>query len=147
GAGAAAGAALAPLAEGPAWATVAPRWPSRRLGSGAARRVDPREFLPVSQLRAWQRELDGLGLRATGTKAQDTYIDALRERLARAAVAQLHFERVAIRRWTAQRWSLTLAGGLATGAVRTAAYIPYSGHTPARGVTGQLTVIDSRGPL
>lgn len=148
-AGAAAGMA-GPLADPLASALAArrPRWPTARLGPGAARSVDPRQFLPASQLLAWQRELDAVGLRATGTREHERYVDRLRDRLERVGVRHVGFEPVPLRRWSVGRgsWSLAVVAGPGAGPVRTASYIPYSGVTPARGVEGQLVAYDPAHP-
>ncbi len=125
-----------------------PRWPTGRLGSAAARTVDARQFLPAGQLLAWQRELDAVGLRATGTREHERYVDRLRGRLERAGVRHLGFEPVPLRRWSVRRgsWSLAVLGGAGAGPVRTASYIPYSGVTPARGVEGELVAYDPQRP-
>ena len=60
---------------------------------------------------------------------------------ARAGVKQLHFESVPMQRWTTAEWSLDRSPARA-GPVRTASYIPYSGQTPAAGVTGPLAYVE-----
>lgn len=142
-----AGAAIvAPWVEPLGALSAAPRWPSARLSAAAARRVDPSQFLPRSQLLAWQQQLDRVGLRATASGVHEQYIDQLRERLGRAGVKQLRFEGVPLDRWTTDSWSLHVLTGASAGAVTTAAYIPYSGRTAVGGVTGQLTLIDPTRP-
>lgn len=125
-----------------------PRWPTARLGPAAARTVDARQFLPASQLLAWQRELDAVGLRATGTPEHERYVDRLRDRLERAGVGQVAFEPVPLRRWSVRQgsWSLAVLDGLGAGRARTASYVPYSGATPAQGVTGELVAYDPANP-
>jgi hypothetical protein len=124
-------AALARIAAGS-------RWPSGSLRARDAQRVDQSQFMPANQLLEWHRELDALGLRATGSTVQERYIDTLHERLARAGVGQLRFESVPHRRWLAQRWSLHVGNQT----VQTASYIPYSGRTNPGGVTGELVNVD-----
>jgi hypothetical protein len=143
----AAAGALGPWVDPPA-ALGAARWPSGRLGPGDAVRVDASQFMPVGQLRRWNRALDRVGpanqkgLRATGSAAHERYVDDLREDLRRAGVQRLRFESVPMERWTTTRWSLDLLGGPGAGPVRTASYIPYSGQTPAQGVTGPLAYVE-----
>ena len=102
--------------------------------------------MPVGQFRRWNARSTSVGpsgqkgLRATGTPAHEGYVDDLRDDLARAGVKQLHFEKVPMRRWTTTSWSLDVAGA----PVRTASYIPYSGQTPAEGVTGPLAYVEPR---
>jgi hypothetical protein len=140
----AAGAAAAALASGtPAWA--APKkgaaWPSAALTSRGARTVAPAQFLSTAQLRAWHEELDGRGLRATGTTAHERYVDALRTRLVRAGVSQVRAEGAKLRRWTSTGGTLDVVSGPSAGAVPVASYIPYSGTLPAGGVTGELVLV------
>jgi len=142
GAVAAAASALAPLSS--AWGAkpaAATRWPAGRVSGGAAQRVVPRQFLPKRQLETWHGELDGRGLRATGSTAHERYVDTLADRLQRAGVEHVHFESAPMRRWTPSKWGLDIVGGPAAGPVKTASYIPYSGQLPAAGVTGALTYV------
>jgi hypothetical protein len=146
------GAAAAAGALGP-WLDAVPalgaaRWPDGRLGISDARRVDGRQFMPVGQFHKWQKELDRIGpkgqrgLRATGSRAHEDYVEDLREDLERAGVEDVRFEPVKMDRWTTTEWSLELLGGTAAGPVTTAAYIPYSGRTPPGGVTGPLAFVE-----
>jgi hypothetical protein len=122
------------------------RWPSAQLSRRDAGRVDPAQFMPGGQLLAWHRELDALGLRATGSPVHEGYIDVLRDRLASAGVGQLHFESVPHRRWLAQEWSLHAGTQGSLSSVPTASYIPYSGGTSPAGVTGPLVIVDTSAP-
>jgi hypothetical protein len=108
-----------------------------------AQAVDPRRFASAAQLRRWHRELDALGLRATGTRPHEQYVDVLHERLERAGVKQLRFEGVPFRRWTTGSWKLELLGAGSPERIQTASYIPYAGHTSASGVRGQLALLGS----
>ena len=121
-------------------------WLADALPAGAADVVDTAQLLPVSQLESWHRELDTMGIRATGAEAHERYIDQLRERLAEAGVSELHFEPVPIDRWTTASWSLKIPEGPDAGPVGTASYIPYSGSTPPGGVTGELVAVDPTTP-
>jgi hypothetical protein len=130
-----------------ATAEAAARWPSKRLDLAQARSVDPGQFLSERQLRAWDIELDALGLRPTGSSAERTYVDALASRLERAGVQQLHFDSVPFRRWTPSKWSLAVVAGPGTGPKRVAAYVPYSGSLTPGGVTAPLVAVDPTQPL
>jgi hypothetical protein len=99
--------------------------------------VDSSQFLPTAQLRQWHEELDDMGLRATGSPIHEHYIDVLIARLQQAGVTQVHSEPVPVQRWTAGRWSLESAER-SSEPIATSSYIPYSGSTPAGGVTGPL---------
>jgi Peptidase family M28 len=133
----------------PVSALGATRWPKGSLGARDAVRVKASQFMPVGQFRRWNQALDRIGpanqrgLRATGSAAHEGYVDGLRDQLERAGVEHLHFERVGMSRWTTTRWSLDLLAGPSAGTVKTAAYIPYSGQTPAQGVTGPLVFLES----
>lgn len=145
-AGAASAAASYPSIDPLAVLGAAPRWPAGGLPASAARRVDSSQFLPQAQLYAWQQQLDRVGLRATASPAHERYVDQLRDRLERAGVRQLHFEPVPLDRWTTDKCSLRVLSGSSPGRVTTASYIPYSGQTPAPGVTGELAVLDPSRP-
>jgi hypothetical protein len=109
--------------------------------SGAPVQIDPHHFPSTARFRHWQRQLDDLGLRATGTRVHEDYIDLLRHRLHSAGVKDLRTEPVPFKRWTTESWKLEIVGGTRAGPVETASYIPYTGQTPPSGVTGQLAVV------
>lgn len=100
--------------------------------------VDETQFLGADQLQAWQVDLDGRGLRATGSTAHEAYIDELKVRLEAAGVSQVRFESVPLTRWSVDAWALEVTNGVKPGALETASYIPYSGQTPAEGTTAPL---------
>jgi hypothetical protein len=121
-------------------------WPSAMLRARDARSIAHGQFMPAGQLLDWHRELDALGLRATGSAVHERYIDTLHERLTRAGVGQLRFESLPHRRWLAETWSLEVAVGGTFERTGTASYIPYSGSTPPGGVSGPLVAIDPSSP-
>ncbi|MEG1051370.1 MAG: hypothetical protein RSF79_04870, partial [Janthinobacterium sp.] len=118
-------------------------WPARALPPSAAVTVDATQFLSRKQLVDWQVDLDERRLRATGSPRHEAYIDALRERLARAGVKQLRFEPVSFRQWSVQPedWGLEVVSGDWPGVLPSAGYIPYSGMTPPSGMTGRLAYL------
>lgn len=117
-------------------------WPSGRLRARDARHIAPGQFMPARVLEEWERELDAIGLRATGSVAHERYIDTLHDRLARAGVGSLHYEPVSHRRWLARSWSLEVGMPGALAPVSTAAYVVYSGGTGPTGVEGPLVEVD-----
>ena len=146
--------ATASLVADAGWSALAPhaatagervRWPHAALGARDARRVNAAQFMPAGQLTEWHRQLDAVGLRATGSPVHEHYIDVLHGRLQRAGVRQLHFENVPHRRWLADSWSLHAGTTSAASAIPTASYIPYSGGTPRGGVTGPLVLLGGSG--
>jgi hypothetical protein len=122
-----------------------PRWPTARLSAADAVRVNPRQFMPLWQLRDWQSALDDLGLRATGSPTHDQYIQSLATRLEQVGVQQVHTEAVAFTKWAPSNWSLDVITGPGQGSVPVAAYIPYSGQTPSTGITGPLVLAATGG--
>jgi hypothetical protein len=98
--------------------------------------------MAAGQLLEWHRELDALGLRATGSPVHEHYIDVLRGRLERAGVGRLGFESVPHRRWLAEAWSLHVSSSSGPQKIPTAAYIPYSGGTRRGGTAGPLVALD-----
>lgn len=111
-------------------------WPLGKLPAADAVHVDPRQFISASQLKMWGHELDRRGLRATGNAEHMAYIAALEARLRCAGVRDVHGENVTFRRWIPHHWALAIASGPAAGTpLKVASYGPYTGSTPARGVT------------
>ena len=112
------------------------------IGEAEARPASRDGFLSAARLEAWQRDLDGMDLRATASRAHERYIDVLHERLARVGVRHLRLERVPIRRWTPQRWSLELLSGSDVARLPVVSYIPYSGRTDSGGISGRLAILE-----
>lgn len=133
--------AAATLAIGAAQAGQTPAWPDARLGAAAAQQVDATQLVPDAQLRAWQADLDARGLRATGSAAHEAYVTELHRRLRAAGVKDLRYETLQMQRWSVDRWSLDVLDGPAAGPVPTAAYVPYSGVTPADGIRAPLVTM------
>jgi hypothetical protein len=120
-------------------------WPAAALRPRDAVRVDPRQFMPMWQLQDWQYALDERGLRATDSAAHRQYIDSLAARLEQVGVQQVRTEPVPFTKWTPSSWSLNVVSGPGSGPVPVAAYIPYSGQTPATGITGRLVLAATGG--
>jgi hypothetical protein len=125
----------------PSLASAARRpWPTAPLGAAAALSVDPSQFMPITQMAAWQHALDDIGLRATGSAVHARYADGLAARLERVGVTSVQTEAVPLARWEPSKWGLEVVGGAGAGRVGVASYVPYSGQTPAAGVTGPLSL-------
>ena len=113
-------------------------WPARALTEADAAKADPTQFIPEAQLKSWGYELDAVGLRATGNPAHEAYIDRLAARLRCAGVTDVRFEEVPITSWTADRWTLNIPSGPMAGPVKVAAYGPFTGTTPAQGLSAPM---------
>ncbi|HKV06183.1 MAG TPA: hypothetical protein VJO53_13890 [Candidatus Acidoferrales bacterium] len=79
-----------------------------------------------------------LGPKYTGNKAHQAYIDFLDSNLRASGleVARVNYK---FNRWEAHRWAIEVASGAKKKfAAPVSSYFPYSGQTPAGGVTGEL---------
>jgi hypothetical protein len=86
----------------------------------------------------WQVWMAKLGPKYTGNKAHTTFVEFLASHLQESGleVAREHYT---FPRWEARRWEITVSPS--TGASfkpAVTSYFPYSGQTPASGVTGEL---------
>ncbi|WP_157407905.1 PA domain protein [Actinomadura atramentaria] len=138
--GLAAGAWLAPAARAVAW-------PGAALTGDAALRVADGQFMPWEQIHAWQEAVDDIGLRATGGKTHNAYIDNLAERMARVGIQNVRTDPVPLTRWEPSAWSLDVIGGQNAGAVDVSWYVPYSGSTGPQGVTAPLSTEPKSGTI
>ncbi|SYZ51416.1 Monoacylglycerol lipase [Xanthomonas arboricola pv. juglandis] len=129
--------ASAPLAAA-ALAEAQVAWPIQRLSAADASTARPHQFVTTGQAQAWQDDLDRRGLRATGSPAHEAYVDALYARLKSAGVQDLHYESVTLERWTTETWSLAAVEGNRLPPLPAASYLPYSGITPAEGITAPV---------
>lgn len=121
-------------------------WPTGALRAAKAHAVDAAQVLPADQLRDWGKALDAHGLRDTGGKAHEAYIDEIIARLTCAGVAGVKTETVPFERWSVDAWSLAVAEGPQAGPVKVAAYVPYSGMTSEAGVTAPLVYLGDQHP-
>jgi hypothetical protein len=97
------------------------------------------KLLP-SQKDVWDQQvwMAKLGPKYTGNKAHATFVEFIATELKGAGleIERMHYT---FPRWEARRWELTIAptSGASFKAPVTS-YFPYSGQTPAAGVTGEL---------
>ena len=117
------------------------RWPCTALKGAASERVDERQFLGLGQMRSWYEELDDRGLRATGSRQQEQYLDVLLDRMERVGIHQVRAEPVPFQRWIPLSWAIDIVAGSEAGPVPAAGYVPYSGQLPAQGVTAPLVYV------
>ncbi len=99
-----------------------------------------RAGLLPSQKEIWEQQvwMAKLGPKYTGNAAHAQFVEFLATQL-KSAGLEVERERYTFPRWEARRWELTITP--ASGAVFRApvtSYFPYSGQTPAAGVTGGL---------
>src|SRR5262245_25969166 len=99
------------------------------------------ELLP-SQQAVWDQQvwMAELGPKYTGNKADTTFVDFLATEF-KAAGCEIVRDSYRLPRWDARRWEITVtpSSGQAFEAPVTS-YFPYSGQTPAAGVTGALAL-------
>jgi hypothetical protein len=97
----------------------------------------------TSQLQAWVQEIDQFdgGYRPTGSAAHEGYIALLAGELTGLGVSDVHTEPYSFTKWTPSAWSLSLLDGPSAGKITLSGYVPYSGTTPATGVTSGLVYI------
>ena len=97
------------------------------------------ELLPTKK-EIWDQQvwMAKLGPKYTGNKAHATFVDFLATQLQSYGV-DVARERYTLPRWDARRWEIAVApvAGAPFNAPVTS-YFPYSGQTPASGVTGEL---------
>jgi hypothetical protein len=110
---------------------------SRSREPAGAARIFP-ELLPdAATLQRWENYMVGLGPRLDGSAALKSWHDFLAGELA-AAGLDVQREPIDLDWWEHTSWSLTLVDDAGETSVPVAAYYPYSGGTPAGGVTGDI---------
>ena len=109
--------------------------------------INPADFLGEDVLRQWQERLDARGLRATASPEHVDYVADLAQRMVEVGIRDVVAEEVPVRRWTAQRWELTLETEQNSQVLPGAAYVPYSGDTGPEGVTGSLSATPAPGTV
>jgi len=108
-----------------AWAIAAP---------ARAKTAFRSDLLP-SEKEVWDQQLwmAKLGPKYTGNNAHTEFVEFLATECKRIGLDVSH-ERYTFPRWDAKRWSLSVNGAM----VPTTSYFPYSGQTPASGITGEI---------
>jgi len=97
------------------------------------------ELLPPKK-EIWDQQvwMAKLGPKYTGNKAHATFVEFLATHL-KSHGLDVARERYALPRWDARRWAITIAPASGTPFdAPVTSYFPYSGQTPASGVTGEL---------
>lgn len=102
---------------------LAPRLPAIASGSRSE----------AETLWDWNLRLADAGPRLTGNGAHRAFIDWLEDQFERSGL-KVHRDRNTFTRWKPRRWSLSIAGE----PIDVAFYFPYSGETPAAGITAPL---------
>jgi hypothetical protein len=97
--------------------------------------------LLASQKDVWDQQLwmARLGPKYTGNKAHTTFVEFLAAEFQKAG-CDVARERYTLPRWEAKRWSIDVEGGEGTAGFQApvTSYFPYSGHTSAAGVGGEV---------
>lgn len=105
-----------------------------------AKSLDLLNHMPSSRVvQDWQQTMNGFGARLTGNQAHKQYINFLESELRKVPGLTVSRDTHTFKRWEAKHWNLSVQN--ATGAVQevpTTFYYPYSGGTPAEGVSGEL---------
>lgn len=127
------------------------RWASTGLAAAVPGRagllnfaVDPKgtlraNHLPtVDEIWDWQVWMAKLGPKYTGNRAHKTFVDFCAKNLTSLGL-EVTRDGYTLPRWDAKRWGITARGSTgAASTVETTGYYPYSGHTPAGGVTAPV---------
>ena len=116
--------------------------------AAAGMRAAERTFQPnllSSRKEVWDQQvwMAKLGPKYTGNKAHTTFVEFLATEFQKAGcdVAREHYT---LPRWDAKRWSIDVEGGGSAGFnAPVTSYFPYSGHTSANGVVGELVYAGS----
>lgn len=127
------------------------------VGAGALALAGPSPALAAAppgmpspaQLWSWQHRLVQFGTRYTGSPGHVGYVDWLADQYAAVPGFRVRRDRLTFARWLARSWSLSVSqpsGVGPSGAVPTTYYYPYSGTTPAAGVTGRLVDLGTYTP-
>ena len=89
----------------------------------------------------WEEQLVGFGTRYTGSSGHVAYVDWLAGQLSAIPGFSMQTDRLTFNRWLARDFALTVSVPATvgrSGPVPLTYYYPYSGQTPADGVTGDL---------
>lgn len=136
GAGLAAGALISTV-PGEAHAASTTLAPRGRLTLADAKKVRSSQFIPASRLATWGKEVDDIGLRATGSPQTEMYLRMMVRRLRKAGLSDVRLEPVPMERWLATSWSITVNGRKLPSTF----YMPYTQQTPVDGLTAEMVLV------
>jgi hypothetical protein len=106
------------------------------------------KLLPTAQdMYRDVKHMVDLGQRLPGSDPHNAFIDWLDQGFRSAGCQMLPRDEFPFTRWLAQGWSLELLEGPGRGTVPVASYMPYSGNTPATGITAPLAYLGPVPPL
>jgi hypothetical protein len=111
------------------------------VGSSCPVAPDPSSLPDAAALRDMNSVIGSLGVRPTGSRAQNIYIKWIRSRLKTVPGAQISEQRFTINRWSHGSMELQLKVGASTTTIPIAAPVPYAKATPSGGASGPLVKI------
>jgi hypothetical protein len=97
----------------------------------------------------WEHQLVGFGTRYTGSPGHAHFVDWIADQLTRVPGFGMRTDRKTFGRWLAKDYALSVSQPTTTGPsgpVELAYYYPYSGTTPAAGVSGKLVDLGTYEP-
>jgi hypothetical protein len=101
---------------------------------------DPADLPDAATLREMNAFVAGLGVRPTGSRAQNEYIKWILRQLKTVPGVQITEQRFTINRWKAGSMELLLEVGGTTTTIPIAAPVPYAQSTGSRGVSAPLAL-------
>jgi len=123
------------------------------LGAAASSLADPAHaatgLTSVDEVWDWQQRLVEFGTRYTGSPGHDQFVEWLASRFEAIPGLRLHRDRLTFHRWLARDHGLSIRQPATigpSGRVPVTYYYPYSGTTPASGVTGELVDLGTYTP-
>ena len=125
----------------PSAAAPSPSVAALPVGASCPVAPDPAALPDAAKLRQQNSLLAALGLRATGTRAQNVYINWILKQLKSVPGAQVAEQRFEINRWSPGEMELQLNSGGTTSAIPIAAPVPYAKATRSAGVSAPLALI------
>jgi hypothetical protein len=102
---------------------------------------DPSALPDPATLREMNTVVAGLGVRPTGSGAQNAYIKWIRSQLKKVPGVELSEQRFAINRWSHGSMELQMNAGEQSTPIPIAAPVPYAEGTSSRGVAAPLVQI------
>lgn len=114
------------------WTAAMSAW---TIAAPARAKTAFRSDLLPSEKDVWEQQLwmAKLGPKYTGNKAHTEFVEFLAAESKKIGL-DVSRERYTLPRWEAKRWNISVNGAT----VPTTSYFPYSGQTPASGVTGEI---------
>ncbi len=117
----------------------------RSTPSGAGSGIDESKVSPENEIYSWIEEVYNLGIRRTGSPADQKAVEMLKGKLRQFGITDVRVEPYRFDYWEPVKWQLRVKSGPGKMRPVTSFFVPYSGPTGEKGVTAEMVYLGPGG--